>query len=69
MEEAEEVCLFISSCSSLQSWQDLDWSPFSLGSPPPAAAVPSAAPSWQLQSVSNAAGPFRVEEECLAVVQ
>ena len=30
MEEAEEVCLFISSCSSLQSWQDLDWSPFLL---------------------------------------
>lgn len=68
MEEAEEACLFVSSYSFLLSWQDLGWSPFSLGSPPAAAGVPSAALSWPLQSVSNAAGPFRVEE-FLAVVQ
>lgn len=42
MEEAEAVC-FRLLFAAPPVWQDLGWNPFSLGSPPAAARVPSAA--------------------------
>lgn len=51
------ICLFIFPNSSLPFWQEVVGSPFSIGSCPLAAAVPSAAPPGHCQFVINSVSP------------